>query len=156
MRRSSALIIGSITIAMILTGCSTSPGTAPTPPHAEQPGSSQTDGAAPSAPEAEPARVNAADLPEWFPTAIPMPAGDYRRTVPDDAGATLTFDIADEQVILDLVAALDRAGYALTAADDHGEGWKTWFTESTDYRANIAARDLGTADAWIDYRIEPK
>ena len=102
------------------------------------------------------AQVNAADLPDWFPADLPMPAGEYRWTTVDDAGAFLQFTISGESVIEDLVTELEAAGYAVTAVDDHGEGWKTWFTESETYRVNIAARDLGTDAAYIDYRVEPK
>lgn len=148
-----SLSVAAVALALLLVGCASNDQVAT---EATEESSPSAESASPSSSEPSLSPVNEADLPDWFPSGIPMPAGDYRRGVTDDSGVTLTFGISGEQVILDLVEELAAAGFGQTALDEHGEGWKTWFTESEEHRVNIAARDLGTSEAWIDYRIEPK
>ncbi len=145
--------------ALTLTGCAAGGASAP---------AANTEGTAAAAeppttpPVAQPpadalaAGVDPSDLPEWFPHDLPMPAGTYRWAVADENGLTLEFFVPHEDAILDLLRRLDEQGYIEYALDVRSEASKTWFTQSDRFRVNIAAHDLGTPEADIIYRIEPK
>lgn len=140
-----------LSVLLALAGCASSaPGTAPENP--AQGGTVVT----PDAPSAF-TPVDWSQLPEWVPTDLPMPSGDFRWAIPFDGGIQIDFELRDAAEGQKLVDALKAKGFEETQYVDHPSGnGATWTMESPTIRAGVVLSETNTAKPLLTYNVQDK